>query len=1384
MANQGWRFLGDSPRVREILASVTRLLPTLGPGRRVPPILLQGETGTGKGLLARTIHEAGPRAAGPFVDLNCAAIPATLIEAELFGFERGAFTDARQARTGLVEAAHRGTLFLDEIGLVPEGLQAKLLTVLETREVRPLGGTRARAVDVSIIAATNSDLREAVSQRRFREDLYHRLAVLVLSLPPLRERGDDVLELAEAFLGRACADHALTKQLAEDARAAIAAYRWPGNVRELANLMERVALLTEGSIITAADLALPIVSTPLTPTDREPPDPLSLKASVDTFTRARVEQALNEARGNVSAAAERLGVPRSTLRYQMERFGLTQGGTGRASRRTAPPTPPLSERVLVRARTVEGERRQVTVLFADFTEATARVAGGDPEAARQLFDPILATMIDAIRRHDGSVIHVREDGLMALFGAPVAHEDHAARACYAALSMHERVGHLAEGMRSSVGVDVQVRIGMHSGDVALRVIGDEVRLDYAAIPETTHVAARMEQASRPGTTLITPETVRLAEGFVEVAHAAAAGIYELRAPSIVRSRLRAAIARSLSQFVGRDAEITQIGIAMDRAQSGRGQVVALVGEPGVGKSRLVFEFTRSRRAQDWLVLEATALSYGMETSYLPVIELLKAYFKITELETHREIREKVTGKLLTLDRALAPILPAVLTLLDVPIEDGQWQALDPPQRRARILEAIKQLLLRESRNQPVLVVFEDLHWVDAETQAFLDRLVEVLPTARLLLIVSYRPEYEQRWAHKTYYTSLRVDPLDGESVAKLLQAVLGSDPSLHEFRSILIERTEGNPFFIEEIVRALAETHVIVGERGRYRLGKTMAAIQVPSTVQAVLAARIDRLSLEDKRLLQSASVIGKDVPLVLLQAIADTSPDELHTSLRRLQAAEFLYETSLVPDVEFTFKHALTHDVAYRSLLDEPRRLLHARIVDAIEGLFGGRLSEQVERLAHHALRGELREKAVQYLRQAGLKADARSALEDARSWFEQALGVLDALPPSRSRLEQAFDIRLELRPVLNLLGKLPQVLERLREAESLANRLRDDCRRGRVLAFMTNVHSFLGELDEAVASGNHALAIARELGDMRLRILTTTLLEMTHGYRGEYDRAIVLATDNLAALPPDWTYEYFGNAAPASVYDRTFLVMNLAEIGRFVEAAEYEAEALRLAEPTHHAFTLGLAHMSGAVLYLVKGDWEKARFLSERASAIMRAGNVVVLLSRAVALSAWALAQLGEASEALNRLGEGKHLLERQVARIPGLLGRVYQALAHASLLLGQLDEARSLGNRVVESFAAQPGFVAHALHLLGNIASHPDRFDAEGAEGNYRKALALAEPRGMRPLVAHCHLGLGKLYQRTGKREQAQEHLTTATTMYREMGMTYWVEKTEAEMKKIAR
>jgi predicted ATPase len=562
--------------------------------------------------------------------------------------------------------------------------------------------------------------------------------------------------------------------------------------------------------------------------------------------------------------------------------------------------------------------------------------------------------------------------------------------------------------------------------------------------------------------------------------AEAVEVYEVTGAGPARTRLQAAARRGLTRFVGRDAELEQLRRAQQLAHSGHGQVAAIVGEAGVGKSRLVYEFTHSHRLQGWLVLESASVSYGKATSYLPVIDLLKGYFKIQDRDDLREIRAKVTGKLLTLDESLKPTLPALLALLDLPMDDPSWRTLDPAQRRQRTLDAVRRLLLREAREQPLLVIFEDLHWIDSETQAFLDALVHSLGSARLLLLVTYRPEYQRVWGNKTSYSQMRLDALPAESAGELLDALLGDDPELAPLKQLLVKR--GNPFFLEETVRTLVETKALVGERGRYRLTLPVQAIQVPATVQAMLAARIDRLFPQDKRLLQVASVVGKDVPFILLQAIADLPDEALRRGLDHLQASEFLYETGLFPDLEYSFKHALTHEVTYSGLLQGRRRELHTRIVEAIETLHQDRLGEQIERLAHHVVRGEVWGKAVHYLRQAGNKAAARSALQDARGWFEQALGALEALPESQSTLEQDFEIRLELRPVLNHLGEVRRTLQRLREAEALAERLNDDRRRGRVCAFVTNIHSYLGELDEALASGTRALAIGRARGDLDL--------------------------------------------------------------------------------------------------------------------------------------------------------------------------------------------------------------------------------------------------------------------------------------------------------------
>jgi class 3 adenylate cyclase/tetratricopeptide (TPR) repeat protein len=1048
----------------------------------------------------------------------------------------------------------------------------------------------------------------------------------------------------------------------------------------------------------------------------------------------------------------------------------------------------LAEKIRISKSALEGERKQVTVLFADMKGSMELLADRDPEEARKLLDPVIEHMMEAVHRYEGTVSNLMGDGIMALFGAPVAHEDHAVRACYAALRMQESVHRYAEGVRRTEGVPIQIRVGLNSGEVVVGSIGNDLKMDYTAIGQTVHLAARMEQAAIPGTVLISAATLRLAEGYVDAKPLGplvikglgeAVEVYEVTGAASVRSRFRAAAARGLTRFVGRDAEVEQLCKALEQAKKGQGQLVAVVGEPGVGKSRLFYEFTHSQRTREWLTVESSSASYGKATPYLPVIDLIKSYCQIEARDDGRKIREKLTGKLLALDRALEATLPAFLALLDVPVDDPHWQGLDPPQRRQRTLDAVKRLLLKESQVQPLLLVFEDLHWVDSETQALLDNLVGSLPTARMLLLVNFRPEYQHGWGSKTYYGQLRIDPLPSESSEEFLVSLLGDAAALLPLKRLLIQRTEGNPFFLEESVRTLIETKTLAGERGSYRLTKAVESVQVPATVQAVLASRIDRLSPEEKRLLQSASVIGENVPFALLQAVVEMSEEALRRSLAHLQAAEFLYETNLFPELEYTFKHGLTYQVAYNSLLQDRRRGLHARILDVIETLYQDRITEQIERLAHHAFRGELWSKAVTYLRQAGQKAGIRSANREAVTYFEQALEALGHLPEDRKTLELGVDLRLELRPSLVTLGEQKRIVEHLSRAESLAEELGDKRRIGRVLADMSAYFSREAEHERAVNAGERALAVATEMGDFAFQLITQDRLSRAYWQLGDFRRAIDLCKRSMALLEGKPVGERFGMASVASVTTRVPLVYSLVELGDVVNGIALGEEVVRIAEMVGQPFSLVNAYLMLSHIYIVKGDPEKATPLAERSLDICQSAEIVSEVSRAVAQLGYAYLHSGRIAEAVMRLEQAveKPTMKRFYTPQVSWLGEAY-------LLAGRREEANQAASRGL-SLARdkkEQGHEAWALRLLGEIAASKDPPDVGEAEEHYRKAMTLADELEMLPLLAHCHVGLGKVYRRINKKEKAKVHLSDGIASMRQMEMGLWLQRAEAELKEL--
>ena len=955
-------------------------------------------------------------------------------------------------------------------------------------------------------------------------------------------------------------------------------------------------------------------------------------------------------------------------------------GAGPAGARFVSPqsyTPPhLAEKILTSRAAVEGERKQVTVLFADLKSSMELLSDRDPEEARKLLDPVLERLMGAVHRFEGTVNQVMGDGIMALFGAPLAHEDHAVRACYAAVAMQEEIRRYTEELRRAQGLEVQIRVGLHSGEVVVRAIGNDLRMDYSAVGQTTHLAARMEQLAAPGSTRLTADTVRLAEGFVHVTAlgpvpvkgvAEPVEVFELLGAAGRRTRLEAAADRGLTRFVGRRAELDQLRESFETARGGRGQVVAVVGEPGVGKSRLFWEFVHSHRLGGALVIPTTAVSYGKGTPYSSVIDLARAYFGIESRDDARQVREKVTGRLLALDEALRPVLPALLALLDVTTGDAAWDRLAQSQRRAATADAIKAVLLRESQTRPVVITFEDLHWADAESQAVIDGLIAGLPTAAIFVLLNYRPEYRHPWGNKTYYAQLRLEPLRPESADEMLRAMLGERPDLGQVKRLLIERTDGNPFLLEESVRTLVETGLLAGERGAYRPARPVDSIQIPTTVQALVAARIDRLPAEDKQVLQTAAVIGKDVLLSVLRDISDLSEDALHAVLRRLQGAGFVSELALFPEAEYTFRHPLTHEVAYAGLLHERRRGLHARVVDAFERLHPDRRAERLHWLAHHAFRGEVWGKALLYLRHA--ISDTPEAMD--------AMEVILA-PGGPGHLWWTGD-----------------------HARARETSLRD-------------------------------LAVSRSFRVFQQQTAALLRLGQIHHSLGDFPRAEEFLRQNVESLEGELRLDRLGLPGLPAVSSRTWLAWCLAERGELAQAAEHAETGLRIAEEARHARSLIVATMGLGVVQMAAGRLEAAVSTLER-------GLVLDQVEQIATLFPFVAAPLGCAYARIGRTAEGVTMLERALAQAETLKLAANQSralvwLGQAHLLAGRADRARELAERALAHARARSerGHVAWALHLRATATP-------SSAADSYREALALASELGMAPLCAACRVAL---------------------------------------------
>ena len=1049
-------------------------------------------------------------------------------------------------------------------------------------------------------------------------------------------------------------------------------------------------------------------------------------------------------------------------------------GAGAPSRSPDSYTPKhLAERILTSKAALEGERKQVTVLFADLKGSMELLADRDPEEARKILDPVLERMMEAVHRYEGTVNQVMGDGIMALFGAPLAHEDHAVRACYAALRMQKILGSYAEGVLRTTGTPLEIRVGLNSGEVVVRSIGSDLRMDYSAIGRTVHLAARMEQIADPGRIVITAETRRLAGDAIRVVPlgevpvkglAQPASAFELAGAARVRLRFGGTVGRGVTRLVGREAHLGILAQAFagDRRP---GKVVALMGEPGVGKSRLVREFVSSPAAASRRVLAASALSYAHDVAYVPIIELLRDDFALPEEAERERVQDTVTARARALGPALEEAIPPLLALLDALPEDAPFRRLGAQTRRQGTIQAVKQLFLHESHDRPLLIVVEDLQWLDPESQTVLDALVETLTVGRLNLLVTYRPGYTHGWSGRSYYTQLRIDPLAPAESEQLLRDLLGHRPEIQAAVDLLVDRSDGNPFFLEEGVSALIESGALVGVRGDVREGRPLHRGQVPATVQALIGARIDRLLPNERSLVQMAAVIGRDVPEPLLRVMLGWPDEEVRRALARLEAAEFIYPTALFPDVQYSFKHALTHEVAYSTLVLERRKAHHAGVLKASEAMLGERCAEQAASLARHAVQGEVWDRALVYLRIAGRQAFGHSAYRLAATWFEQALEVLARLPASHAHAEDAIDVRLDLRYALSPLGQFSRMLECLREAEKIALELGDDRRLGRIASYLANYHQVMGDNKAAIRHGERALQVALKQDDLATQVVARSYLSLASQTLGAYPRAIEFARANLAALGETGEQEWFGMALLPAVYTRTSLARSLAETGEFAEALTVAERGIRLSDAVGHSYSRMFALLGLGFVDLRRGESGRSiasleqsfrLCLTDSPSMTALVGGFLSSAYVQAGRAADAVAVLREATEQREAVGLGNETLPWGV----GLAG-----LAEAHAALGRLTEAAEAGRLALESFVRMRarGYEAWTVFLLASIAARGESAPAAAACEGYRQSLALAEELGMRPLIGQCHLGLARLHARSGDAGEAARAGARARTVF---------------------
>ena len=1034
----------------------------------------------------------------------------------------------------------------------------------------------------------------------------------------------------------------------------------------------------------------------------------------------------------------------------------------------------LADKILTTRSSIEGERKLVTVLFADVANYTSISEKLDPEEVHQIMDGAFKILMDEIHKYEGTINQFTGDGVMALFGAPVAHEDHAQRACYAALSIQKALGQYGDKLKNDHGIEFRMRIGLNSGNVVVGSIGDDLRMDYTAIGDTTNLASRMEGMANPGQSMVSENTYTLARDFFEFKSLGKVQIkgkkdalesYELIKPSEVETRIEAAVARGLSRFIGRGREMELLKESFERTQSGSGQVIGVVGEAGVGKSRLLLEMKNMLPHGEYTYLEGRCLHYGGSMAYLPILDILRSYFDIKEGDIESDIKEKIQEKILQLDERLKTVFPPFQETLSLTVDDGAYLQLEPAVKKIRTFEAIRDLLVRLSETQPLVLVVEDLHWIDKTSEEFLGYLIDSLGNTHILLILLYRPEYAHQWGSKSHYSKIGVDQLSTKSSSQLVEVILEGGDVVPELRELIVGRAGGNPLFVEELTQSLLENGSIQRKEHGYILSRKASEIEVPDTLQGIIAARIDRVEESLKRIMQVASVIGREFAFRILQTIMGMR-QELKSELLNLQGLEFISEKQLFPELEYIFKHAFIQEVAYKSLLHKRRNELHEKIGNAIEELYPERIEEYYELLAYHYAHSANTGKAVEYLDRANQKAIKLNAFEEAMVYFDEAMKLLDTLPETHENRHRRISLLVNQWIVSMLLFRLLEYHELLMRYESMAVELDEPGLLGALYAGMGFCEWMFGYNEKSIQTSTKAAELCEAAGNAPHAALAYLRSQWAHVWKGDYKKAIALKEDILRNLEQQFSLQ-------PCVYCFSGASLTYLYLGRWDLAVEEGKEALRLAEEYSDNSLISFAALVISNVYTGKGDLDRAIEYGEL--AVQKAPTPADKLWAQYTL-AWAWCRAGETRRGIETLAAILPIFRDVRIRVTEIICAA--ELGEGYWLAGENEKARQTLDEAVE-LSEQCGYRWYGgwtQRLLGEIAmeNNPDQ-----AADHFDKSIAILKEIRAENELAMAYSGYGRFHKQQGNIAEAHEYLTNALEIFERLGTMTQPDKVREEL-----